>query len=56
MLIITCAQLVNNEAVVMIFTPQPSEWSFAFAYQFNPATKEPKLLYVNRGPVTIEFK
>jgi hypothetical protein len=55
-LIITCAQLVDNGTVVMIFSPQPSEWSFAFGYQFNPVTKEPKLLYVNRGPLTIEFK
>ncbi len=53
-LTVGCAQIVNGEAVVIIFTPEPSEWVFAFGYDFNPRPNEPKLLYVKRGTVEVQ--
>jgi hypothetical protein len=53
-LTVGCAQIVNGEAVVIIFTPEPSDWVFAFGYDFNPRPNQPKLLYVKRGTVEVQ--
>jgi hypothetical protein len=53
-LTVACGQIIEDQAVVIIYTPEPSKWVFAFHYDFTPDNKQPKLLYVNRGP--IEFQ
>jgi hypothetical protein len=47
-----CGQIFDNQVAVLIFTPQPSKWVFAFHYDSSLSLQEPRLLFVNRGPTT----
>ena len=49
-LTVACGQIIDGQVVVMIFTPEPSKWVFAFHYDSLLNGEEPRLLFVNRGP------
>jgi len=51
-LTVACGQILDGQVVVMIFTPEPSKWVFAFHYDSPLNREERKLLFVNRGPAT----
>jgi hypothetical protein len=51
-LTVACGQILDGQVVVMIFTPEPSKWEFAFHYDASLNREEPRLLFVNRGLTT----
>ena len=49
-----CGEIKSDQVVFSIIATQPSKWIFVFGYEFIPGPKNPKLIYVSRGP--IEFQ
>jgi hypothetical protein len=48
-LTVACGQLLDGQVAVLIFTPESSEWVFAFHYDSPLNRKGPTLLFVNSG-------
>jgi hypothetical protein len=46
---VACGQIIDDQAVVILATPELSKWVFAYHYDFSSNRKVPKLLFVNRG-------
>jgi hypothetical protein len=48
-LTIACGQIIEDKVAIIIATPEPGPWVFAFWYSYQPGSKENSLLFVAKG-------
>lgn len=48
-LTVACGQIIEDKAAIIIATPEPGQWIFAFWYSYQPGGQENRLLFVAKG-------